>query len=122
MLFVAVAFFCIIFVLLANIFVSLGLSLLLTILINFVYVCSSHAPRQLESGTAQLIRGAKDVLWRKRSAYVKNVFWLTVGNRPPTFNYDETLPGIYLGRLPHCKEDLAELKALGVAGRTTIFC
>lgn len=66
MIFAAITFFLLLFVLIVNIFVSFGLSLLLTFLIYFVFVCSSHAPRQLESGTAQIVRRAKDVLWRKK--------------------------------------------------------
>lgn len=36
--------------------------------------------------------------------------------RPPTFNFDEIVPGLYLGRLPRHREDYQELKKLGVTG------
>lgn len=114
MIFAALAFFFVLFVFLVNIFVSIGLSLFLAFVLYFVYVCSSHAPRELESGTAQLVRKSKDVLWRKKFRFVQNEY--PAHGSPPTFNYNEIMPGLFLGRLPRNTADLSELKQKGVTG------
>lgn len=65
----------------------------------FVYF-SSFAPNRLKQDVARFIRTMKDVLWRNY--------------QPTTFDFDEIIDGIFLGRMPRHEKDLALLKTSGI--------
>eukprot|EP01127_Copromyxa_protea_P012781 TRINITY_DN3356_c0_g1_i2.p1 TRINITY_DN3356_c0_g1~~TRINITY_DN3356_c0_g1_i2.p1 ORF type:complete len:227 (-),score=43.28 TRINITY_DN3356_c0_g1_i2:57-737(-) len=96
----ALGFYSVLVTVVSKIF-SIGPSFFVAFIVYVVYLCSGHAPRILESGTAKIVRGIKHALWRRKLS-------------SPGFNYDEIVPGLFLGRMPNNEGDLQELKSKNV--------